>query len=102
MFFIVVEMIFHVYILHSPSLDKFYVGYTESLSERILQHNQGFYEQAHTRLASDWMLFYSIVCESKKQAILIERHIKNMHSRKYYYSLKQYPEISIKLLARYR
>lgn len=95
-------MSFFVYIIHSTSIDRFYVGHTEFLSERLSQHNQGFYKGAFTQLADDWTLFYSIECESKKQAIYIERHIKKMHSRKYYYSLKKYPDLSFKLLARYK
>ncbi|NLX81274.1 MAG: GIY-YIG nuclease family protein [Proteiniphilum sp.] len=94
-------MSYHVYLLYSPFLDGFYVGYTESLTERVSQHNDGFYYESYTKLATDWELFYSIACETKKQAILIERHIKRMKSRKYYFSLKQYPDISIKLLKRY-
>ena len=94
-------MIFHVYIIYSVALDSFYIGFTESLSERIVQHNQGFYQGAYTKMANDWELFHYIECESKKQAILIERHIKKMRSRKYYHSLRDYPEISLKLLAHY-
>ena len=94
-------MNYHVYILYSSSLDKYYVGYTESLKERVEQHNAGHYNGSYTMQTTDWELFYSISCESKKQSILIERHIKRMKSRKYYYSLRQYSEISIKLLHRY-
>jgi putative endonuclease len=47
-------MSFCVYILHSASLDKFYVGYTAQLEERFLRHNQK--SKGFTGKAKDWLL----------------------------------------------
>jgi hypothetical protein len=32
-------MVFHVYILRSASTGRFYVGHTENLAKRIVEHN---------------------------------------------------------------
>jgi hypothetical protein len=40
-------------------------------------------------------------CESRKQAVNIEAHIKKMKSVKYYPSLKNHPELSEKLKLTY-
>ncbi len=94
-------MVIYVYILHSSILNKYYVGYAEDLTLRVRQHNEGFYINAYTKITDDWVLFYSIRCQSKKQAILIERHIKNMKSTVYIENLKKYPDIALRLLAKY-
>ena len=93
---------FYIYILYSKSIDIFYVGQTIDLQKRVEEHNSKFYENTFTSRATDWILYYSIECDSRKQAILIESHIKRMKSRKYYESLKTYPKISSNLKNKYR
>jgi len=83
-------------------MDAFYVGQTIDLLKRVEEHNSKFYGNTYTAKANDWILYFSIECDSRKQAILIESHIKRMKSRKYYESLKTYPNISINLKNKYR
>ena len=83
-------------------MDAFYVGQTIDLLKRVEEHNSKFYENTYTAKANDWILYFSLECDSRKQAILIESHIKRMKSRKYYESLKTYPNISINLKNKYR
>jgi len=93
---------FYVYIIYSEKLDAFYIGQTLDIDQRLEEHNTGFFENTFTSKTDDWQLFYTIECQSRNQAILIERHIKKMRSRKYYYSLKSFPEIAIKLRQVYK
>jgi putative endonuclease len=95
-------MTYYCYILFSKSLKKYYVGETQHLDKRLRLHNSGFFLDAYTRITSDWELFYCIACESRKQARGIEGHIKKMKSIKYYQDLKMYPDITTRLLARYK
>jgi len=93
---------FYVYILLSEKSNKFYVGQTSlQPEERLAQHNSGHYDEKFTLSGIPWNLFYVIKCVSREQAIKIERHIKNMKSRKYIEDLKKFPEISEKLLVKY-
>ena len=94
-------MNFQVYIIYSPSTDTFYVGQTADLNLRLEQHNQGFFHNANTSKVNDWEIFHTIHCNSRRQALLIEKHIKRMKKREYYHNLKKYPEIQAKLIVKY-
>ncbi|MBX2905230.1 MAG: GIY-YIG nuclease family protein [Taibaiella sp.] len=91
-----------VYILYSPSLDKYYVGATSlTLAERLERHLAHFYGQKFTSVAADWSEFFQIDCNSMTQALKIEKHIKRMKSRKFIENLKNHPEVVSKLLEKY-
>lgn len=70
-----------VYILHSESLDKFYIGHTcEDIKERIRKHlidHKGF-----TTRSKDWKLMYTEDFETKSEAYAREREIKKWKSKK--------------------
>ena len=95
-------MQFFVYILFSESLNKFYIGSTDDVSRRITEHNNIKYKNKFTSRGIPWSLFYEITCQSSRQAYKIEKHIKAMHSKKYIQNLINYPEISEKLLDKYK
>ena len=97
-------MIYYCYILFSKKLNKFYIGSTSnSVDARMEQHLTDVYgNRKFTHAAKDWVLFHKISCISYKQAMAIEKHIKNMKSTSYIQNLKKYPEISQKLLERYK
>ena len=90
-----------VYIIYSEKLDRFYTGFTTDFDVRLHFH---LHAEKHkfTAKATDWVLYFKIECESKNQALKIEKHIKEMKSKKYIQNLLLYPEITQKLLERYR
>lgn len=90
-----------VYVLYSKEIDSFYIGQTINLEVRITEHLLHSMEDAYTRRAKDWDLFYLLKCSNRNQAILIERHIKKMKSRNYLINLTRYPTIGEKLLEKY-
>ena len=91
-----------IYILYSPSCDQFYTGVTNSTIEnRLERHLIEYYEGNFTVKASDWEIYFHIECNSMKQALQIEKHIKRMKSRKYYIDLKKFSAISEKLKIKY-
>ena len=62
-------------------MDKYYIGSTSNLQERLKKHltnHKGF-----TGHAKDWKLVYYEVFESKSLAYQREREVKNKKSRKY-------------------
>ncbi len=89
-----------VYILHSKTLNRFYIGYTSNLEERLIFHSNSD-SKKFTYKASDWVLFYTIACDSKVQGLQIEKHIKTMKSKTYIENLVKYPEMSKKLKLKY-
>jgi putative endonuclease len=90
-----------VYILHSKKMNRYYIGFTTNLDVRL-----GFHENAESRKftskASDWIVYFTIACQSEKQGLSIEKHIKKMKSSKYIENLKKFPEMSEGLKNRYR
>ena len=74
-------MIYSVYIIYSSALDKYYIGYTEDINLRLIQHNEG--KSTFTSKASDWVLKYSEAFDSRENAHKRELEIKRKKSRKY-------------------
>jgi putative endonuclease len=72
---------YFVYILYSNSLNRYYVGYTSNLDERLTEHNSGV--SSYTRKGIPWVLMYSETFDNKTDAIKRENYIKRMKSRKY-------------------
>ena len=91
--FILITMAHFVYIIYSKSVDKFYVGETLNVAKRFEQHNSGFYKAAFSKQTTDWKLFWAVECNSRRQALKLEKFIKNMKSRKFYFKLKENPTI---------
>ena|SRR5687768_6839656 len=91
-----------VYILYSSSLDKFYTGSCEDFQERIRQHENGYFDQAFTRKATDWLIYLLLENLSYLQASGIEAHIKRMKSRRFLENLKKYPELLNRLADKYK
>jgi putative endonuclease len=63
-----------VYILFSDILRKYYVGSTENFERRISQHNTG--RGNFTSKGMPWTLVKLIECDSRTEAVGLERKIK--------------------------
>ncbi|MHC1777549.1 MAG: GIY-YIG nuclease family protein [Lentimicrobium sp.] len=72
---------FFVYILYSKQIDRFYIGQSLNVNIRLVEHLMHSMPVSYTKRADDWIVFYQLECNSRKQAILIENHIKRMKSR---------------------
>ncbi len=73
---------FYIYIIYSPSSDKYYVGYSIDPQRRWIEHNTKTFE-TYTSKHRPWFLKAYFECgDSEAQAILIERFIKKQKSRK--------------------
>ena len=79
-----------VYILYSCKLDKFYIGQTTDLNKRLLQHNDPNSSYS-TKGGKPWEIFLIAHCKSVTHAMKLERHIKNMKSKKFILNLKNIP-----------
>jgi putative endonuclease len=95
-------MDYSCYILYSKSINRYYVGYTSDIIERIKLHNSStFGNKSYTHCTSDWELFLLIECANIEQAVFIESKIKGMKSKVYIQNLKKYPEIIEKIRKEY-
>jgi len=73
-------MNYYTYILYSTKIDKYYVGYSANLEERLRKHNTN--NKSFTGKTNDWKIVYSEVFGSKAEAMDREKQIKNWKSRK--------------------
>jgi putative endonuclease len=73
----------YLYILYSKSLDKYYVGETSDITQRLNQHFSGFYKGSYTSQTDDWEKKLVIEFSTINQARKAEIFIKKMKSRKF-------------------
>ena len=73
----------YLYIIYSRSIDKYYVGETPDIKNRVEQHNKHYFKKGFTKSAEDWEIVLSKKCTSKNDAVYIEKFIKRMKSRKF-------------------
>jgi putative endonuclease len=90
-----------VYILYSKKADSFYIGSCNNLEERLKQHSEKMFT-GFTSKQNDWELHYSISDLKYNQARSIETHFKKMKSRKYLQNLILFPDITTKLILKYK
>lgn len=63
-----------VYILWSESLEKYYVGSTNDLEDRMYRHNSG--QGSFTSKGMPWVLIWSCECVDRSEAVRFENKIK--------------------------
>ena len=71
---------YHVYILYSNKLDKYYIGHTSDIVARLRRHNSN--HKGWTGKANDWEVVYSEDYQTKNEAYSRERQLKAWKSRK--------------------
>jgi putative endonuclease len=70
-----------LYILHSKSVDRYYVGFTNDLERRLSEHNR--IKAKYTDIGIPWSVVYTESFNSKKDAMNREKFIKSKKSRKF-------------------
>ena len=68
------------YILFSKSKNRFYVGHTSDLDDRLARHNEG--RSSATKHGVPWELVYTEKFESRAEAMARESEIKSWKSSK--------------------
>jgi len=71
-------VVFYIYILRSESTGRYYCGQTNDLENRVHQHNDPGHRSTKTtkRFTGPWKLIWHHVCETRAEAMSIERQIK--------------------------
>jgi putative endonuclease len=68
-------MNYFVYILYSNSKDKFYIGQTSDINERLKRHNNRRVQS--TKFSVPWELAHTEMFNTKQQAIHREQFLKS-------------------------
>jgi putative endonuclease len=72
---------YHVYILYSATINRYYIGSCENIEVRIQQHNSG--RNASTKGGVPWQLKKVEDYLIRSEATQRESYIKKMKSRKF-------------------
>lgn len=67
-----------VYVLFSDNFNRFYIGQTSNLSERLRRHNGGW-EKSTSRFGP-WRMVCKIRKDSRSEAMVLERKLKNLNT----------------------
>ena len=73
---------YYVYIIYSPSHDKYYVGQTQDVNQRLLEQNE-LSEGSYTSKYRPWELRLSLPVPTRSSAIRLEAHIKGKKRRSF-------------------
>jgi putative endonuclease len=72
---------YYTYVIYSKTADQFYIGYTSNIEGRLVKHNYG--ATLSTKKGIPWEMKYFETFSTKKEAIVRERKLKKLKSRKY-------------------
>lgn len=70
---------FYTYILYSSLKDKYYIGASENLEERLKKHNNK--NKGFTNQTNDWKIAFRKKFDTKAEALAFEKQIKAWKSK---------------------
>jgi len=73
------------YILESLKTGKYYIGSTNNLERRLLEHNRG--KNHFSKCGKPWKLIYKKEFSTRKEAIKFEKYLKSLKKRKYLFKI---------------
>ena len=81
-------MSYYVYILYSEVQDKYYIGSTQDVTERLDRHNSG--KEKYTSKYIPWNLVLSLEKETRSETYQLEIKIKNLNREKLLKFIEKY------------
>jgi putative endonuclease len=94
--------VFYIYILYSVSADKYYIGHTDDVPRRVVEHNN-VEKNTFTSHYRPWILKASFdISESRGEAKKVENYLKRLKSRKIIEKLIEHPEEFDSMISRVR
>ncbi len=66
---------YYIYILQSQKSNRYYIGYTSNIANRLEAHSRG--SSRSTKLGRPWKLIYSEEFNNKKASMKREKEIKS-------------------------
>ena len=75
---------YNVYAIYNQRHDKFYIGQTKNLSERLELHNSRRFKGCYTsRFDGKWELIYQEKVPTCQEALKREKQLKSFRGREY-------------------
>ncbi len=78
-------MEYSIYILQSLVDQSYYIGYTQNIDQRLVDHNSG--KSRYTSKKKPWKLVYQETYSTKGEALKREKFLKNQRNRSFYNQL---------------
>ena len=66
----------YVYILYSDGFDKYYIGQTQNIADRLARHNRG--QVKSTKAYKPWVIKIYLEKDNRSEAMILERKLKNL------------------------
>jgi putative endonuclease len=77
---------FTVYVLHSATFEKIYIGFTSNLAKRIKSHNE-LGSKGWTVAFRPWELIHTEIFDTKQGAMRREKQLKSAKGREWIWQL---------------
>ena len=93
-------MRFFVYSIYNQKADKFYIGQTKDLNNRIEFHNNKLFKGYTAKFPGHWDLIYSEEVCSRDAALKREKQLKSYRGREFIKNIiYKYSEVALRQLA---
>ena len=76
-------MTFFVYVAHNSVFNKIYIGQTNDLDKRIMEHNEKFGNHYTSKFSGNWKLIYKEEFKTRQEAIKREKQLKSYKGREF-------------------
>lgn len=73
----------YVYALYNRQCDRIYIGQTQNLDKRIIEHNQKVGNHYTAKYQGEWELIYSESIVTRSEAIKREKQLKSFRGREF-------------------
>ncbi len=70
---------YSVYIIYSEKLDKYYIGYSSNVTDRLIKHNRK--SKGFSNSGRPWKIIYTESFNNKKEAMIRESELKKWKDR---------------------
>ena len=84
--FLILQYMFTVYVLYSPTYNKIYIGYTSNLENRLRSHNI-LATKGYTVKFRPWVIAHTEIFVSKPEAIKRETSLKTAQGRNFVWEI---------------
>lgn len=72
-----------VYALYNSPNKKIYIGQTNNIKERLIEHNQKIGNHFTAKYKGGWILIYNEKVISRKEALVREKQLKSYRGREF-------------------
>ena len=81
---------YFVYIIHNSKYDKYYIGQTNNIERRIIEHNNKTESKYTSKYLGEWNLIYKEEFNNRREAIIREKFLKKQKNKNFYKKLSEF------------